>query len=588
MAGLWLLVAVLSTWLFALEYVPTPEDAYASIVHAEGAMARADSPWVLYPRVVKWCAEQALVVIGLMLVATMWWRRTWTEGVGGACARWRWWLALAVPGLAMGWSFFGQLLPMDQHAWHGTVVRAGIIESTPLIGSMAREMLLAGRDISGATLSAFHGLHVGLLPALMLLAAVAILRPFLREIREKGLGKEVAIALSVPLQLALLAGLVGCSATELGLAARSHLPHPDVRPEWFFMPLSKALAVVGPGLLGTLVVLAPGGIATLLVLWPWIARRLSRSIQVAVLCGLGAGFCGLLAWEVAEDRANDAGWFAQHDLETLMTEMGKLNQELGYPGEHHLEIAFAKAAELQVMARLTHGLAGHKEVKDGGKWRGWARDMAAGAGAIWDSGGDLVKVNKAIADMRLACRNCHELHGEEADLYDSPQREIASTASQPDKSVTDGEELVPTDVDNPTISPEPELPLPTRAFLHPSDFEGLAPTIDTSVKLGAMMKRMVEQFDILNGPNKPAYAMAILNIEKGNQESAKMHGEFADLIEAEAWAEIVSEGVAAMVALRASENEAAYRENLSRVRQNCVKCHDALYVEDAKIKPVIR
>lgn len=588
MAGLWLVVAIASTWVFAWSYVPTPEDAYSSIVHAEGAFGASDSRLSLYPRVVKWCAEQALVVTGLLLVAVMWWSRSWDSAVGGACARWRWWLALAVPGLAMGWSFFGQLLPMDQHAWHGTVVRAGIIESTTVLGPWMRELILGGREITGATLTGFHGLHVGLFPALMLLLAVAILKPFLKE-PGKCRGLDVWLAFSVPVQLVVLTAVAGSAAIELGLAARSHLPHPDVRPEWFFMPLSKALAVVGPGFLGTLVVLAPGGIATLLVLWPWIAKRLKWNLQVAILCGLGAGFCGLLAWEVAEDKANEAGWFAKPDLESLMTEMGKLNETLGYPGSHDPRSAFAASAELQVMARLTNSLDGHKDVKDAAKWRQWSRDTAAAAEAIWASGGDPAQVGKAISDMRAACRSCHELHKEDVDLYQkAPKPEQAATESNEPKAATpsNGGDTV-SDPKPPTATdPEPELP--ARTYFHPSDFEGLRPTIDTSVKLGALMKRMLEQFDVLNGPNKSAYPMAILNIEGANQATAGQHADFADLIEAAEWAGMISEAESLMAALRASESESKYRENLSKVRQNCVKCHDAIGVEDAKIKPVVR
>lgn len=588
MAGLWLVIAVVSTWFFAWSYVPTPEDAYSSIVHAEGAFVASDSRLSLHPRVVKWCAEQALVITGLFLVAVMWWRRSWDSAVGGACARWRWWLALAVPGLAMGWSFFGQLLPMDQHAWHGTVVRAGIIESTPVLGPWMREVILSGREITGATLTAFHGLHVGLFPALMLLLAVAILKPFLKE-SGKYRGLDVWLAFSVPVQLAVLAAAVGSAATELGLAARSHLPHPDVRPEWFFMPLSKALAVVGPGFLGTLVVLAPGGIATLLVLWPWIARRLKWSLQVAVLCGLGAGFCGLLAWEVAEDKANEAGWFAKPDLESLMTEMGKLNETLGYPGSHDPKSAFALSAELQVMARLTHSLDGHKDVKDAAKWRQWSRDMAAGAEAIWASGGNPALVANAISDMRVACRSCHELHKEDIDLYQNAPKppQEANESNEPKAAAPPNGADTVSDA-KPPIGPEPAPELPARTYFHPSDFEGLRPTIDTNVKLGALMKRMVEQYDVLNGPNKQAYPMAILNIEAGNQVTAARHEEFADLIELAEWTSLIEEGTAALAAVRTSANEVAFRENLNRVRQNCVKCHDAIGVEDAKIKPVVR
>jgi len=597
MAGLWLVIAAVSTWFFAATYVPTLSDAYSSIVHAEGVFGRSDQALGMLPRIVKWCAEQALVVTALMLIAVMWWRRSFSREIGGPCGVWRWWLAVGVLGLAAGWSFFGQLLPMDQHAWHGTVVRAGIIESTPVIGPMLKRMILGGESISGSTLTLFHGLHVGMFPALMLLAAVAALRPVIRRLPVGGPGgtadwMAAAVAASVLLQLVVLAWVAGGLATELGMAARSHMPHPDVRPEWFFMPLSKALAVVGPGVLGTLVVLAPGGVITLLVVWPWVAKRLSRAVHVAVLCGLGAVFCGLLAWEVGEDWANSAGWFAQTDLETLMTEMGKVNEKLGYAGEHKAETAFALAAELQVMARMTHDLDTHKKSKDAAKWREWSLDMGKHAEAIWASGGDSKKVSAAIASMRLACKQCHEQHDEEdVKLFDSPRAARTSapspTADQPQSPTPTKPTPPPTHPDpTPPVAATPDPVLAPLTYFHPSDFEGLRPTFNMALKIKGFMKQMNVEYDLLNGPNKAAYPMAIVNLEASWADTANRYADFEDIIEAEAWNKIVAEGLAATTSLRTAANEAEYRSRLKLMRAACIQCHEECGEEKAKIKPV--
>jgi hypothetical protein len=93
-------------------------------------------------------------------------------------ARRTWWSALALYLLVLGSCFTGFLLPMDQNAYWGTVVRLGIVESAPLVGGPAADLLRGGGGWNASTLPRFYALHVSVLPFL----AVLLLLPLVSRV----------------------------------------------------------------------------------------------------------------------------------------------------------------------------------------------------------------------------------------------------------------------------------------------------------------------------------------------------------------------------------------------------------------------
>ena len=80
---------------------------------------------------------------------------TWFSGVG---------LLLIV----LGFGFTGYLLPWDQKAFWATTVGTRIASVTPGIGEMLMRIMRGGQELTAVTLARFFGVHVWVLPAILM------------------------------------------------------------------------------------------------------------------------------------------------------------------------------------------------------------------------------------------------------------------------------------------------------------------------------------------------------------------------------------------------------------------------------------
>ena len=80
---------------------------------------------------------------------------TWFTGVG---------LLLVV----IGFGFTGYLLPWDQKAYWATTVGTRMAGTPPIIGDFILRIVRGGNDLSAVTLARFYGLHIWVLPAMLL------------------------------------------------------------------------------------------------------------------------------------------------------------------------------------------------------------------------------------------------------------------------------------------------------------------------------------------------------------------------------------------------------------------------------------
>lgn len=145
--------------LLTIYYVPAPQDAYDTVEFishdlAGGWLIRGLHTWGA-------SAMVALVILHMLRViyhGSYKFPRevTWLTGVG-----------LLVITLAFG--FTGYLLPWDQKAYWATVVGTRMLEVTPFIGDWLLRAARGGEDLSAVTLSRFFGVHVWILPAILLL-----------------------------------------------------------------------------------------------------------------------------------------------------------------------------------------------------------------------------------------------------------------------------------------------------------------------------------------------------------------------------------------------------------------------------------
>src|SRR5262249_44793641 len=82
-------------------------------------------------------------------------------------------LGLGLMGLVLAMSLTGYLLPWDQKGYYATQVATNIAGNIPGVGSFLRTVIVGGPEYGNATLTRFYALHVGIVPALIVLLLIA-------------------------------------------------------------------------------------------------------------------------------------------------------------------------------------------------------------------------------------------------------------------------------------------------------------------------------------------------------------------------------------------------------------------------------
>jgi cytochrome b6 len=297
-------VQVVTGALLLLYYRPSASEAYESVAFV---MTRVPFGW-LVRSIHSWSANLMIATAFAHLFSVVFlhaYRRpreiTWLSGV-------------LVFFIIFAFGFSGYLLPWNELAFFATRVGTDMAGAIPGIGEAIVHFLRGGRDVSGATLTRFFGVHVAILPALStaLLAAHLLLIqhhgmsvPPSIEAAQRNLGKPLPGMPFVPhfalrdlfgwtVALALLAGLSAYFPWELGKKADIFAPAPaGIQPEWYFLWMFQALKYMPAtvfGMSGELLVLVPVSIgAVALVLLPFLdpdtprSRRLVKTVAALAL-----------------------------------------------------------------------------------------------------------------------------------------------------------------------------------------------------------------------------------------------------------------------------------------------------------------
>jgi len=553
-----LAACAIASWVFALNYVPTLADAHASVFYAEHTR-----PWLATVRGIKHFAESGAVIASGLLLAAMWWRSTFTnkDGVIGG----QWFAALTALQVVLAWSFFGQLLPMDQTAWHGTVVRSGIVSSIPITGEWLRDWLFAGTGISGQTLTRFFAMHTAVLPPVLLLCAAWLWRT-----RPLNGNRAFSIGIGGVGVTLLALALAWPAAYALDIAARPGQPMNDVRPEWFFLPLSMMLRYFGGGFLESLVVGLPGlvlsglGFLPILMHSRW-ARPSFKLIGRAKLLVFAAVFAGLLALGVGSDIAAQTGYARKPRLDDIMTTLGRLNETLGQSSMPAPESAYRSVPDLVILSRQTASFTNHEKSKDPNQWTQHNETTLKASLALWSTPpGNLTQARR---DLRLTCKGCHDACGEEdIDLFEQWE---------------------------PVLKPKPDvLPPPPAAYsrLDSKQFEGLKPFEGQPAPSGTsrIMKRMGRSYKALNEGELAASPQAWLDLDALAKLTGPLYddadGGFSEFAPRETWDKAGVEMASALKTMREAQNEKDYRDALEKLRLSCGSCHDAFGVDEKSVK----
>ena len=145
--------------LLTIYYVPTPNFAYDSVVYIS---TQVPAGWLIRG-VHHWGASAMVVLVGLHML------RVIIYGAYKFPREVTWFTGVILLLIVIAFGFTGYLLPWDQKAYWATVVGTLIAGTPPFIGEWILRIVRGGDDLSAVTLARFFGVHVWVLPALLIL-----------------------------------------------------------------------------------------------------------------------------------------------------------------------------------------------------------------------------------------------------------------------------------------------------------------------------------------------------------------------------------------------------------------------------------
>ncbi len=150
-------VQVVTGIALASKYAAAPAHAYDTVQHLTNEVWLG---WLV--RGMHFYGASAMIVLVLVHMA-----RVFLTGSYKYPRQMNWVTGVLLLGLTFGMGFTGQLLRWDQDGLWTVMIASQFVERVPFIGSALAEVVLAGDDVSGTTLSRFFVLHVVVFPALI-------------------------------------------------------------------------------------------------------------------------------------------------------------------------------------------------------------------------------------------------------------------------------------------------------------------------------------------------------------------------------------------------------------------------------------
>jgi cytochrome b6 len=217
---------------------------------------------------------------------------------------------VALFGVTLGFGFTGYLLPWNELAFFATKVGTEITGAVPVVGHFMLRLLRGGDEVTGATLTRFYGIHVAILPAVVM----GILGLHLYLVQKHGMSVPPSVERAggprrtmpfVPdfllrdmvgwlCALAILAALAAFLPAELGKKADPFAPAPiGIKPEWYFMFMFQTLKYLPAtilGIEGEIVGILGFGLGGLfLMVLPFLDRGAEHGGRSTVFTWIGIG-----------------------------------------------------------------------------------------------------------------------------------------------------------------------------------------------------------------------------------------------------------------------------------------------------------
>ena len=297
-------IQVFTGILLAVYYRADPDGAYESVrfITEEAAFG-----WYIRS-VHKWAATLMIAAVILHQL------RVYFTGAYRKPREINWIVGMFLLFCTLMTGFTGYSLVYEQLSYWGATVGANIADTVPLVGSLAKNMMLAGDSYNQRTLSRFFVIHAAVLPvAIVVLVAIHITIIRLQGVTEfrfrdedpktpktfsffpDHLYTELIIGLVL---MVLLSALASIFPATMGPPADPSATPEVIKPEWYFYVAFRWLKLFT----GTAAVLSMGFIVLTMFAWPFIdaaIRRRSRFQEASVWIGIAGvlAIIGLTVWE---------------------------------------------------------------------------------------------------------------------------------------------------------------------------------------------------------------------------------------------------------------------------------------------------
>jgi quinol-cytochrome oxidoreductase complex cytochrome b subunit len=143
--------------LLTIYYVPTPDHAYDTVQYITYEVSMG---WLI--RGLHHYGASAMVVLVVLHML-----RVILHGAYKYPREITWFTGVGLLLVVIGSGFTGYLLPWDQRAYWATTVGTQIAGTPPLIGDWILQVIRGGEGLSEVTLARFFGVHVWVLPAVL-------------------------------------------------------------------------------------------------------------------------------------------------------------------------------------------------------------------------------------------------------------------------------------------------------------------------------------------------------------------------------------------------------------------------------------
>lgn len=299
--GYLFVVQVVTGVMLTFYYIPTQEEAYASVA----AITREIRFGWFIRSLHKWAANLMILAVFLHIV------RVYFTGGYRNPRQLNWMIGCGLLGTTLTFGFTGYSLIYEQLSFWGATVACNLADAVPLIGPHVAYFLRGGADIGAHTLTRFYILHIVFLPILTMgLVGLHIFFVRLHGVTELNFEDEVVTPkerffkfwpdhatteLLVGILLMYFLTIIALVfPAGLGEPADPTTTPPHIKPEWYFYFSFRLLKLTSLKL-SVLMTMAFGMV---IFFWPFIEEVLQKRFKLSDSFSVAMGVLGFLGFLV--------------------------------------------------------------------------------------------------------------------------------------------------------------------------------------------------------------------------------------------------------------------------------------------------